>query len=500
MGAGAWWVVLLGTLGCEPKQPKSAASSSTRAKHAVWTFRSRPELVPPAIDVTTPAHDTAPGYIFVAPKRGALAPKKGPGQNGPMILDDSNQLVWFHSLQDQGKSATDFKVQSYQGRPVLTWWEAGELSGPSGGEYVILDDSYREVTRVRAANGYRGDMHEFLITSEDTALIPIFNNVPKDLSSMGGPKDGSVVEGVIQEIDIETGELLFEWHSLDHVSLDESYYKLAPEGFYHDNFEYFHLNSIDVDHDGNLLISAKKTFTIYKLDRKTGDIIWRLGGKKSDFKMGPGTRTARQHDARRQHDGTITVFDNVGTPMDYSDGVTKEEQSRGLILKVDEDAMTASLGREYTHPRRLGAPHEGNLQVLPNGDVFIGWGSAPVFSEFNRDGDLLFDANFATKQQSYRAFRFPWTGQPQDNPTVVIERSPKDKVTIYASWNGATEVAQWEVLAGPSRDRMRSVRSTPRDGFETTITVHATEPLIDVRAKDKSGSVLGTAKAVRLRS
>src|SRR5919112_4620562 len=318
MGAGAGAFALTSILGCQPKQRRSARTVSAQANHKVWRFSSRSGLIPPAVEVTTPAHDTSSGYVFVAPKRGVLAPQSGPGQNGLMILDDSGQLVWFYSLQDQGKSATDFKVQSYRGRPVLTWWEASELRGPSGGEYVILDDSYREITRVHAGNDYKGDMHEFLITPEDTALIPIYNKVAMDLSPVGGPEDGFAVEGVVQEVDIETGEVVFEWHSLDYVALEESYYEPALKGFYHDHYEYFHLNSIDLDRDGNLLISAKKTFAVYKLDRKTGDVIWRLGGKNSDFEMGPGTRARRQHDARRQRDGTITIFDNIGEPQDFA--------------------------------------------------------------------------------------------------------------------------------------------------------------------------------------
>ena len=496
MGASAGGLALTSILGCEPKQEQSAHSPPGQANHDVWTFNSRPDLSPPAIEVTASAHDTSSGYVFVAPKRGVLAPQSGPGQNGLMILDDSGQLVWFYSLQDQGKSATDFKVQSYQGRPVLTWWEAAELRGPSGGEYVILDDSYREITRVRAGNDYKGDMHEFLITPEDTALLPIYNKVAADLSSVGGPKDGSAVEGVVQEVDIETGEVLFEWHSLDYVTLEESYYELASKGFYHSNFEYFHVNSIDIDHDGNLLISAKKTYAVYKLDRKTGDVIWRLGGKNGDFQMGPGTRTRRQHDARRQRDGTITIFDNIGEPKDFADGVAKDEQSRGIVVELDEEEMSASLVREYTHPRKLGALHEGNLQVLPNGDVFIGWGSVPVFSEFSSEGEILFDANFITKQQSYRAYRFPWSGQPQDEPSVVVERGSEDKVTLYASWNGATEVDTWEVLAGPRPGELESLASFPRDGFEAAMVVRTSDPYVAVRAKHASGRVLGASKPV----
>jgi len=432
------------------------------------------------------AHDTAPGYLFIGPKRG------GTGQDGPMILDDRGQPVWFHPFQGTNLHALDFKAQTYRGGPVITWVTWNE------GEYVILDDSYREITRIRAGNGYLGDHHEFLITPRDTALITIYNQEPWDLSSVGGPKDGMAHQGVVQELDIETGEVLFEWHSLDHVGLDETYAK--PSNGPRPSLDYFHLNSVDVDHDGNLIVSARNTCAVYKIDRMSGEVIWRLGGKKSDFAMGAGTRFAYQHDARRQPDGTITIFDN-GTTV-FEDGVPKViEESRGIVLALDEEEMTAVLVREYTHPDKQFAHAGGNMQGLPNGNVLIGWGRAPVFSEFSQDGRLLFSASFppdfSPADASYRAFRFPWSGQPDEGPAVAAETGPDDEVTLYASWKGATEVAFWEVLAGPGPDRLEPIGSAPREGFETTIKVQTAEPYVSVRAKNGAGKMLGTSRTVK---
>jgi hypothetical protein len=430
--------------------------------------------------VTTQAYDTAPGYIFVAPKI-------GPGQDGPMVVDNLGRLVWF----SKDTYPRDFKVQRYRGEPVLTWWEGEIVLGHGVGEYVIFDDSYREVTRVRAGNGYRGDLHEFSITLQDTALIMAYNAVPTNLSRVGGPEDGKVWDGIAQELNIETGEVLFEWHSLDHVALEESYYRLLedPEA----PFDYFHINSIDVDHDENLLISARNTSTVYKIDRKTGEVIWRLGGRKSDFEMGPGTPFAYQHDARRQRDGTITIFDNGADPKVH-------DQSRGIALKLDMKKMRATLVREYTHPNKLLATSQANMQVLPNGNVFIGWGSEPFFSEFSHDGTLLFDARFTPEHESYRAFRFSWVGRPVERPAAAVEQGPDAEVTVYTSWNGATEVTTWQVLAGPSPDQLRPVGSALWDGFETAIAVRTAEPYIGVQAKDRSDRVIGTSKAVNLGS
>ncbi len=496
-GAGAAWFALSNVLGCEPAghTPKTTRTTTTSTvqqgpgrvatrrsaqPRGVWAFRSRPDLSPPVLKVTTRARDTAPGYIFVAPKY-------GPGQDGPMILDNSGQPVWFRPLQNEDDVAMDFKVQHYRGEPVLTWAEDEVVQGQRLNEYVILDGSYHEVTRLRAGYGYLGDHHEFLITPQYTALITIYSLVSMDLSSVGGPKEGEVLDGIVQAVDIETGEVLFEWHSLDHAGLEESYSR--PSTDQTEAFDYFHINSIEVDHDSNLLVSARNTSTVYKIDPMTGEVIWRLGGKKSDFEMGPGTRFAYQHDARRQPDGTITIFDNGG--------MHKDEQSRSLVLELDEGEMTVSLVRKYAFPQGQFAATQGNMQTLPKGNVFVGWGSEPLFSEFSSNGELLFSANFPPEVESYRAFRFPWKGQPSDDPAMVAERGSDDKVTLYASWNGATEVDTWEVLAGPDPERLKPVGSVPRHGFETAITVGTAERYVGVQAKDSRGRVLGTSKATR---
>src|SRR5215207_5439080 len=451
--------------GVSPVQPKG-----------VWAFRSRPDLAPAAAEVTGGVSGTAPGYVFLALKEGA-------GEHGPMILDDRGQLVWFEKYV----TARDFKVQHYRGRPVLTWWEGSVVAGHGVGEYVIFDNSYREIARFRAGNDYPGDLHEFLITPDDTALLTAYAAVPADLSSVGGVEYGSAWDGITQEIDIETGEVLFEWHSPDHVGVEESYvHPPADPDFVYD---YFHINSIDVDHDDNLLISARNTSAVYKLDRGSGEILWRLGGKRSDFEMGEGTRTAFQHDARRQEDGTITIFDNGAGPQVHP-------QSRGIVVDLDEEAMKATLVRAYIHPDELVSTSQGNMQVLPNGNVFVGWGSEPFASEFSHDGELLFDARIPPDDDSYRAFRFPWKGQPAAAPDVAADRGSDDEVTLYASWNGATEVESWEVLAGPHPDQLGHLGSVHRDGFETAISARTEEPHVAVRARDSSGRILGISRSV----
>ena len=486
-GGGAAYFALANAVGCESPENIRKVSPLTGVSYAPpdgsWAFRSCPDLSPPVVEVAKEAQGTSPGYVFVAPETGAA------GQGGSLIIDDRGQVVWFRPLRNPifpSSRAMNFEVQTYRGEPVLTW-------GETPGEYVIFDRSYQEIARFKASNGYNGDHHEFHISPQDTALITIFNAVPRDLSSMGGSKDSVAMQGVIQELDIETGKVLFEWQSIDHVGLDETY--VTPAEDHYPGIDYFHINSIDVEPDNNLLVSARETSAVYKIDRKSGEVIWRLGGKKSDFEMQEGSRFAFQHDARRLPDGTISIFDNGSLVFD--NGTPRAvEDSRAIVLDVDEKRMTASLVHEYTHPNGQKADAAGNTQVLPNSNVFVGWGRALAISEFSPEGELLFDLRLPPENRSYRAFRFPWSGNPDDRPAAVAERTSGNEVRLFASWNGATEVESWEVLAGPGPGRLKSLGSNPRDGFETAMLVRTSDSYVGVQAKDRSGRVLGASGPV----
>jgi hypothetical protein len=472
--AGSAGLVALTAAGLTARQAVAASGPAPKTR----SFRSRPDLTAPVVQVTHSGAQTASGYLFLTPN-GAIA-------TGRMIVDDHGRLIWWDPSGT--KPTTNLKVQSLNGEPVLTWWEGQVGSGGYGqGEYVIVDRSYAELHRIHAGNGYHGDLHEFLLTGEGTALLTAYNPVPADLSSLGGPTEGMLVDCIIQEVDVGTGRVLFEWHSRDHVSPAESN-SVLPAGA---PFDYFHINSIDVDTDGDLLVSARNTWTIYKLDRHSGAVRWRLGGKRSDFAMADGTRFAWQHDARRQSDGSLTLFDDGASPK-------TESQSRGLSLVVGEAAKTVDLGRSYAHPRPLLAGSQGNLEVLPNGNVFVGWGAEPYLSEFSADGRLLFDAHMPTGEYSYRAFRFPWQARPADSPALDVRADATGNIVVSASWNGATEVDRWQVLAGESLDGLRPVVAGPWTGFETRLRTRLSQPFVAVRALDTSGTALGTSRPTQV--
>jgi Arylsulfotransferase (ASST) len=452
------------------RRARAAASTA----HSVQSFRSRPDLKAPRVFVTAATPQAAPGYVFITPTA-------GPAPSGPMIFDDSGQLVWFKPLSHY--VATNLQVQAYEGKPVLTWWQGHVLSlGFGQGEDIVYDDSYQQVAVVRAGNGYMADLHAFRITPRGTALMTVFDPVRANLSSVHGPRDGQVLDGVIQEVDIKTGLVMWEWHSLHHVALTDSHAQPRADT----PLDYFHINSIEQLAGGNLLISARNTWASYAIRQANGALLWRLGGRHSSFKMGSGTGTAYQHDARMQPDGTITLFDDGAAPKVHS-------QSRAVRIALDYRHRTARLVGRYVHSSPLLSGSQGDTQVLGDGNVFVGWGEEPIFSEFSSEGALVFDARIPAPADSYRAFRFPWSGHPAHAPALSVAAGAGRARTVYASWNGATGVASWQVLSGPSPTTLTPVASAARTGFETAISVAALGRCVAVRALDASGAVLGTS-------
>lgn len=447
-------------------------------------FLSAPTLQPPVLAVSANAGGTAPGYIFTAPYA-------GPGPSGPEIFDDSGELVWFDPLAGEA-AATNLQVQSYDGQPVLTWWQGYiPRQGFGQGEEIIYSSSYRQIGRVHAGNGYKADLHDFHITPRGTALLTVFDPIDCDLSGVGGPSGGAVTDSVFQEIDLQTGLVRREWHSLDHVGLSESY--SSPEGVSTTwPFDFFHINSIDQLAGGTTLISARNTWALYELNTTTGQVGLRVGGRRSDVKPVGGAATAFQHDATMQPNGTVSVFDNGAVPKVHP-------QSRAILVSVDPSARTDTLLALYEHPGGLSSASQGSVQTMAGGDVFVGWGSQPYFSEFSPSGQLLYDAHWHGSYQSYRAYRFQWTGTPAQAPAIAVAAGAgaSAPVNVYASWNGATDIASWRVLAGASPAQLAPVASAAKSGFETTIATPGPEPYVAVQALNSAGTVLGTSSTIK---
>ena len=338
------------------------------------------------------------------------------------------------------------------GKPVLTWYE-GEVLGAYGGDFVVADQSYREVARVKAGHGEHGDLHEFLLTSRGTALITIYSNIPADLTSVGGSAAGQLTEGVIQELDVPTGKVLFEWRSSAHIGLDESLLPSVKD----DVADYFHLNSVGVDTDGHLLVSARHTCAIYKLHRQTGAILWRLGGKRSDFMIVPGAEFSFQHDVRRHADGTLTIFDNNAAAP------TATTHARPLRLRARHERDDGAPRRRIPARQPACRVGDGESRAALGRRRLRRLGTAGAFTEFAPDGTVRFDASLADGSVTYRAFRAPWVGRPAEPPKVAITRQGGSAIA-HVSWNGATEVAKWRADMGSRQSALHPVATARRTG------------------------------------
>lgn len=369
----------------------------------------------PPVTVTTDSAGAASGDIFVSPF-GASSTYA----NGAEILSpDGQQVLWSHAVP-AGQEIADFRTQTYRGRPVLTFWQGTGLGGLAQGTDYIYDDHYRQIAEVHAGDGYSADGHEFQITPQNTALILAYTTSTADLTAIGGPANQTVINGIVQEIDIRTGRVLFQWNSADHVPYSESQQPLPASP--NTPWDWFHVNAVKPDGRNHLIIDARNTWTAYQVDRHTGAIDWKLGGKNSTLTLraadgqvlnDAGTIFAWQHDTEAHGHGLYTVFDNEAAGAgNTGTGVSSElPYSRSVTIRVDRKAGTATLVDSADQPESQLASSQGNTQALPNGDLFTGWGSLPTFSETDPSGNVVFEAHFPAGVNSYRAYRLPWHTQ-----------------------------------------------------------------------------------------
>jgi hypothetical protein len=449
---------------------------------AVQHYASAPTLTPSTVTIATRAQaGAAPGDLF-------MAPYQGKGRPGPMISEQDGTLVWFHPLPS-GEQSTDFEVQQYESKPVLTWWQGRILKvGFGQGEDVIYDSSYKQLATVRAGNGYRADLHQFRLTPQGTAWIDEFDPIKMSLPSLRGA-GGVLTDSVVQEIDVKTGLVMWEWHALGHIPLSDSYNPIPHNG---NPWDYIHLNSIDPGTSGDVLMSARNSWALYDVDMRTGAFNWQLGGKHSTFKLGAGTKTYWQHDAEWQPSGLISVFDNGSTPP-------REKQSRGVLLKPNFATKTVALAKAFVNPSKmLLAPAQGNTLGLPGGNWLMGYGNLPNFTEYDSAGHVLLDGTLGHNVQDFRTYLSPWSGRPSTLPAVVAKRSGAS-VEVQTSWNGATDVASWKLLAGSSPSLLVPLTTVPKHGFQTSATVTTGAPYVESRALDANGNELGASAPTRVR-
>jgi hypothetical protein len=388
------------------------AALATTASVASTAVADTP-TTPPPVSIRTSQGNLGQGDFFISPFGDTTT-----YANGPEILDQKGNVVWFQAVP-AGQEASDFRTQTYDGQPVLTWWQGTGLGGLASGTDYIYNDHFQQIATVQAGNGLSADGHEFLITPQNTALILSYTTATADLTSIGGPSNQTVINGVVQEIDISTGRVLFQWNSADHVPYSQSEQPLPASAS--TPWDWFHINAVKVDTDGNLLIDARDTWTTYKVNRSGGNIIWQLGGKASSFTLqaAPGQTLddageifAWQHDPEPLGNHEYTIFDNesAGAANTGTGSTAELGVSRIVRFRLDKRNHTATLLQSEDQPESLIAPSQGDGQPLASGGELVGWGSLPYFSEFDSSGNLIFNAQFPTGVNTYRAYLLPWGG------------------------------------------------------------------------------------------
>jgi len=454
------------------KQFPTAAGDPNDVQHYV----SAPALTPTSVRLLTRAGPQAtPGDLL-------MAPYQGQGTAGPMIVAQDGSLIWFHPLP-AGMAATNLTLQSFGGEPVLEWWQGRILElGFGQGEDVIANSSYRQIATVRAGNGYRADLHVARITPEGTAWIDAYDPVRMNLSSVGGSARGVLNDSLVQEIDIKTGLVMWEWHALGHIPLTDSK-NPAPDSSY--PWDYVHVNSVEPGTSGDLLVSFRNTWSLDDIDLHSGGFRWRLGGDHSTFSLGPGVKFYWQHDAAFQPGGTISLFDNGSDPP-------KEKQSRGLLLAVDYTRHEVGLLKQFVNPARtLLASSQGSALSLPDGNWLLGYGGLPDFTEFDESGHVLLDGMLGPGVQNFRVSLANWSGHAPGQPSLVAVAGG-----VAVSWNGATEVASWRLLAGSSPTAVTEAVTVPKTGFQSVIPLPPGSRYAAVQALDGDGGVIGVSPTI----
>lgn len=455
-------------------------------------FKSAPELHPPIVTVNKGEAPASEGDFFLDPLPAPiihvgrkLLEFEPVGPDGLMLLNPEGKLLYWRQLP--GEAASNFEPVTYEGQKDIAWWQGKVTEAAFGlGEGVIANSSYEAVARIRAGNGEAMDIHELYVTPEGQAWIDAYQLDCLPACSESNPP---TVDAVAQEIDIKTGLVMWDWHAMTYIPTSESEVEAAGGVF-----DAYHINSIQPLPEHRVLISLRDTSGVYDVNSETGKIVWQIAGKKSSFKMAKETRFYFQHDVRLEGKklSTLTLFDDEGGPPIYG-------PSRGLVLKLSKTKV--SLVHQYRR-ETTSAQAEGSMQVLSSGDVVVGFGNTPYFSEFTekggkqKSGNLVFDAQLPKGDGTYRVLQYPFEGTPKSPPAIAAERVSPGEVAVYASWNGATNVASWEVLAGETPETLAPVGTSRWANFETEMTVASTDSMFEVRALNKEGKVIGSSAAI----
>ncbi|KAK3055205.1 hypothetical protein LTR09_003758 [Extremus antarcticus] len=472
-----------------------------------YRFVTRPDIDAPRWNIQKHNESAiAPGYWFLAPYQDPRQKERGGGWVGPHIYDGNGELIWSGVPMLNGFDAFDFKVSNYKGQDMLSMIYRHENG-------ILINSQYEleEELDVQDEHGGRLNMHDFSLAENGTTalMLKTFTRSAEqaELDAADMEYECRVHYYGFEEHDIATGEVLFDWRSQGIVGLEETVFAHRPKLACHRDggLDYIHANALDKFPDGDYLLSARHCNALFKISAKDGSIVWRFGGKKSDFKWN-GHFSGQHHARVRGQNSThtmISFLDNAYVPS--AEHVYSNDMSRGFLiaLRTDQEHMTAETIAQYDHPDGGYAPGRGSYQTLPNGNTYVGWTSYSLFSEYDADGNLILEANLRPELKSYRSYKFPWVGHPAELPSarsvaVSTDRNSTVTTSVHVSWNGATEVATWKVYhtkADGSSEKL--LASSPRQGFETALTFPGYAKHVVVEAYDSQGKALGKSDVVK---
>jgi hypothetical protein len=357
----------------------------------------------PKLEITV-SNDPSPGYFFFVP----TVTNQGPGYT--IIMDNYGTVIYYRYY------STFIGSLSQQPNGMLSY----RHRNPTRLFHYLMDSSYNIVDSIEMSK-YKIDAHDIIATKNGHYFIFGGDVRTVDMSALveGGNPAASVTGTVIQELD-ESRNVVFEWNSFDHYKITDSYNDLKAAAV-----DYIHPNALEIDYDGNLLLEGRFMDELTKIDKTTGEIIWRFGGKNNQFTFPDSSQMPSfAHDARRLPNGHITMFDN---------GFRRNEKySRAVEYAIDEVNKTAEIVWSYDAGKKVFAGTTGSTRRLDNGNTVIGYGfdvSSPAIVEVHPDSSLAFSLNYPPKYGSYRALKFPW------KTNLIV---PSVDSVRFAEWDGYT--------------------------------------------------------------
>ncbi|KAF4123762.1 Arylsulfotransferase (ASST) [Geosmithia morbida] len=442
-------------------------------------------------------------YLFFCP-----AVEGQPGTIQIFRRKDLSLVYSTHGFHATGNS----RMQEYDGKQYLTFWAGEPASGHGVGNGIMYDDEYQLAYNL-SINTFNtmADSHEFQLTHDGGAMFSAYEAIRGyDMTPVGGPPDGVLQDSCFEEVDIATGETRFAWRASDWFSITETavpYNDVEDYGHpTHDGgWDFFHINSLEKTADGNYLVVGRRLSMITLINGTSGAPIWQVGGKNNqyrDLSDGMATSFGYQHHARFVDDAQteIVMFDNSDLAGTQPNPGCGDRCSRGLHIKLNHEEKTAKLVRSYYHPYSVQSRAEGGAEKQPNGNLLIGWGKVPAFTEYTADGEVLLDVQTGPWSDSvvgeshvYRIYSQDWRGNPKWNPDIAARDGH-----IYVSWNGATEQEYWALFTGDASDSLEPTYITYRNGFETTMPILGNPRYARVAALDATGKLLGSTDRIDL--